>query len=110
LHRGIITEALAILGATLADLRAQAASLAMQRRVAQHEIGARLTNIGAVEQQTNMSGLRMSATHTQTVRHRFQADAVALQTILDTLLNFLILLGHVLIAVVRHRSCSFPYI
>jgi hypothetical protein len=55
LHHGIITEALAALGASLVDFRAQAASLAVQRRVAQHEIGARLANIGASVLESNVS-------------------------------------------------------
>jgi hypothetical protein len=77
LHLCVICEALAIDGASLADFGAGTAGKAMQGRSSNHEIGTGLADFGTVEQQTNVRRLSVLAAHVQTVRGRFQADAVA---------------------------------
>jgi hypothetical protein len=58
----------------------------MQVGAAQHEVGARLANLGAVEQQPNVRRLGVPATHLQAMGDGLQTNAVTIQAILDALL------------------------
>jgi hypothetical protein len=56
LHMGIILIPFAVFSTQSADLGAQCAGSRVPRRAAEHEIGTRLTDVGAIEQQPNMAG------------------------------------------------------
>jgi hypothetical protein len=76
LHLCIVWKALTIDGASLTDLGTGTAGETMQGRVADHKIGAGLADFCTVEQQANVRCLGVLAAPLQTVRRRFQADAV----------------------------------
>jgi hypothetical protein len=61
LHLGIITKLFTIDGTAFADFRTGATGKAMQRRGADHKIGARLTNFGAVHQQANVGSFGVAS-------------------------------------------------
>jgi hypothetical protein len=66
-HSGIVSELLTALRALLADLHAKGAGPSMKVGVAKHKVCARLANVGAIEQQTNMIRRRMFPPHLQAV-------------------------------------------
>jgi hypothetical protein len=70
----------------------------MKIGIAEHEISGALAYLGTIEQQSNMLRLRVVAAFVQTVRHRLQANVVAI--------------GHdlyVWIRMVSHESTSFGF-
>jgi hypothetical protein len=56
LHMGIILVRFTVFSTQSADLGAQCADPHVPRRAAEHEIGTRLTDVAAIEQQPNMAG------------------------------------------------------
>jgi hypothetical protein len=72
-----------------AHFRAHSARQAVQIRAAQHEIGARLADLRAVQHQPEVLRFHMLASGFQAVVHRrFKADVVAFETVLDALFHF----------------------
>jgi hypothetical protein len=61
LHLQVIHEAVAGLCTAFADFSAHTAGLTMQRRQAEHEIGAGLANLCTIQQQTDMIRLGLLA-------------------------------------------------
>jgi hypothetical protein len=78
LHLRIVLKSLAIDGTPLTDLGTGTASKTMQRRIADHKVGAGLADFCTVEQQANVRCLGVLASLVQTVHRRFQADAVTI--------------------------------
>jgi hypothetical protein len=76
LHLRIVLKSLAIDGTPLTDLGTGTASKTMQRRIADHKVGAGLADFCTVEQHANMRHLGVQATPRQAMRYRFQADTV----------------------------------
>lgn len=90
LHHGVDRiHSITIVGATAADLGAYTARLVVHLGSPEHEIGAGLANLDAISHQADVIRLGVPASHLQTVRHRFQANGVAILTILDALPHFL---------------------
>jgi hypothetical protein len=80
-------HALAILGARLADLRAYGAGALVEVRPADHEVGAGGTDLGAVRQQALVVYRSVLTPHLKAVKGGFQADLMAIDTVLYALLN-----------------------
>jgi hypothetical protein len=89
LHLGIIGKLGAIVGALLAYFSTDAACLAVEMGTPQHEIGADLADLSAVLQHADVTGLGVLTALLQAITDCLQADAVAIQTILNTLLHLL---------------------
>ncbi len=88
LHLRIVRpDALAVLGAMLTYVRTQATGSGMELRATQHEISARLADLHAILQQTNVRNFGMFPAHLQAVSGRFDADVVAVLTITNALLH-----------------------
>lgn len=104
LHHRVGTEALTVDCALLTNFGADATDLRVKSGVAQHEVGARLTDFGAIKQHPDMGRLRMVAAHFKTMTHSLETDAVTVQTVVNTLLHFLTLV----IRVMCHR-CYAPF-
>ena len=62
-HLFVVTELLAGRGAGQAYVGANAARIAVKVRVAEHKVGARLADLGTVEQQTNVPRVGMLPAH-----------------------------------------------
>jgi hypothetical protein len=67
LHRGIVSELLAVLGAALADLCTDLTGAPVQVGAAEHEVGARLADLRTVEEQPNVGSLDVPPTMPKTV-------------------------------------------
>ncbi len=77
-------QLLAAIGAGVADLRARGAYELMVSRIAQHEIGSRLANLGAVQHECEMLFFDMLAAKLQAMsRGHLPAGFVALTTSRD---------------------------
>jgi hypothetical protein len=71
-----------------AELGTRRARDHMIRRAAQHEVGARLAQLSAVEQNADEIDFRvLTAAARETVLKRQRADGVAVETLLDALLH-----------------------
>jgi hypothetical protein len=81
---------LAMLGAPLADISADAAGSGVKIRAADHKIRARLADLHAVLQKLDMFGAGVFAAHLQTMTNGFQTNRVTVLTILDAIFHFLI--------------------
>jgi hypothetical protein len=86
-HLHIVRKTLAFDGAALADLGAGGTGNRVQRRVPQHEVGGRLTYVGAVEQQTDMVLARVLAAFVETVGNCLKAGCVAVIAVIDAFLH-----------------------
>jgi hypothetical protein len=87
-HHGlIVSESRAVLSAHFADTGADAAGHLVQRRTAQHEIGVRNANLGAVLEDADVLRSGMIAAFGETVRDGFETDGVAIETVLDAFLH-----------------------
>jgi hypothetical protein len=85
LHHGLVAlrHSGALIGTLAADGGAQLARIHMAMRSAEHEIGARLADLGAVHQEPDVAVLGMMAAQSKAVCYGFHADAVAVQAVLD---------------------------
>jgi hypothetical protein len=84
-----IAHLFAVLRARIAYLRARSADACVQWRTAQHEVGGRATDLGAIHHQSKMRRLDVLAARFETMVHRFMsAGLIALKTLVDTLLHF----------------------
>ena len=81
----------------------------MVRRAAQHEIGTRLADLGAVEEQSDMGRLCMFTTHLQTMLRGFRTNGVAFLTILQAL-SHLCIVSHMVLHGVRPVVFRNPYV
>ena len=86
-HLRIVTKPIAVLCAAIAHLRAHRADAAVQWRAAEHKVGARVADGGAVEQQPDVCRLGMLAALPETVRDGFEAGVVTFLAELDALLH-----------------------
>lgn len=59
----------------------------MQIRAAQHKVGAGLADLGAVKEQPDMVWLGMCSALLEAIGHGLQANPMAIQAVLDTLLH-----------------------
>lgn len=84
-HLVAIGQALAIIRATFANIGAHAAGPGVELRTAQHEVCARRADLGAIEQQADMTRFSVLAAHLQTMLCRFKTDCVAVRAVLDAL-------------------------
>jgi hypothetical protein len=66
----------------------------VQLRIAQHEIGAGLADLGAVGEQADVMRLRKPATLIKTVSQRLQTDAVTATALFYALLHAAIAMLH----------------
>jgi hypothetical protein len=57
----------------------------MQVRTTKHKVSARLANCGAVQKQPDVTGFRVHPALFEAVRDRLRTNAVALQTLFNTL-------------------------
>src|SRR5437868_3004927 len=87
LHLGIFAEPFAALSAPLADLGARLTKYGVQIGIADHKIGARLTNLRAVQEQPQMRTFRVLATSFEAISDRLQAKAVAIQAVFNALFD-----------------------
>jgi hypothetical protein len=103
-----VADLLAALRACVAYFRACCTDARVQLRIAQHEIGCRATDLGAINHETEMHWLDVLAAGFQTVVHRFvQARLIALKTFLNTLLHLWVrLMCHGLTPSERACACS----
>ena len=86
-HGLVVAHPLAVLGAAVAHLGAGAAGEVVELRAADHEVGAGLADLRAVEHQPDVGRLGVPAPPGQAVgQGRAQADLVALLAVVDTLL------------------------
>jgi hypothetical protein len=93
------SHALAVIGAGLANIRAQRAGLAMKLALMRHHIDGQLADGGAIHHQPEMLRPNMIASHLQALGHGGgKADGVAARGFLDAGTGF----GRELV----HRSCS----
>lgn len=91
-------QSLTVFSTAVANFSANRADAAMKIGIAKHEISGALAYLGTIEQQSNTLRLRVIAAFVQAVRHRLQADVVAI--------------GHdlyVMIRMVSHESTSFVF-
>jgi hypothetical protein len=86
-HLVIPGHALTLIGAGSANVRAHTAGELMPLRSAEHEVGAGLAYVGAVEQQPDVRRLGMLAAELEAVARRTDADRVAAHTRVDALLH-----------------------
>jgi len=93
-HKSVVAHLFATPGATLTDLCAGAACVNVQFRIAQHEIGAGLADLGAVGEQADVMRLREATTLIKTVSQRLQADAVTAAALFYALLHAAIAMLH----------------
>jgi hypothetical protein len=70
LHHLIVCKAFAIFGAALAHLGADSTGMWMQVRITQHEIGAGLAYLGAIQEQADVIWMGMFSSQPQAMRHR----------------------------------------
>ena len=74
-------DLLAVVGTGVADFSAHRTNFLMKSRAAQHEVGRRLANLGAIDHQTKMCGFDIFATCGKAMRHRgMQTGLVAMTT------------------------------
>lgn len=108
LHLGIVAHLLAIGSAGLIHLGTRAAGLSMKLGSAQHEVRRGNAHLGAILEECNVGWFGVHATLRQAVSERACADAVAIQTVLDTLLHTLHwLVGGTLHTIRLHRSRTY---
>jgi hypothetical protein len=85
LHHLVIPETIAILCTALANLSADAAGPAVEVRAAQHEMGTRLADLGAVHHQPDVIRRGMLTAHLEAMSDGFQANIMAMLTLVDAL-------------------------
>ena len=95
-HVVSISQTFAVFGAAVANFGAHSTGTAMKLGIAQHEICGALADLGTVEQQNDVFAASVIAAFVQTVRHRLEANVVAIGHDLD-----------VMIRMVSHNSTSF---
>ncbi|MCU6435262.1 hypothetical protein LPB67_15915 [Undibacterium sp. Jales W-56] len=84
-----VSDTLAARGARIAHLGARRANGGVQWRIAQHKIGRRLAQLGAIDHQTHMLRLKMRAPDFEAVGHRgLKTSCVAFCTSIDADLHF----------------------
>jgi hypothetical protein len=83
LHHFVIAKALAVFCTPLADISTDTTCLPVKLGHAQHEIGAGLADLGAVQEQLDVPGLCMLSSHLKTVADGFHANIMAMVTFLD---------------------------
>jgi hypothetical protein len=90
-----VADLLAIVCATAAYFGAHPAGQVMQIRSAQHEVRARLADLGAIHHQAKMRRLHVFASHFEAMIQRgFVADVMAFQALADALFHFRIHVTH----------------
>jgi hypothetical protein len=107
-HGGVCPgDLFAIFGTRFADFRTQVARPGMIIGTAQHEIGARLADLRAIEQHPNMRGRGMVATHLQTMRDKFQTQVMTHLAVFDTVFycrGRIVLYGHSSLSSLNHNQ------
>jgi len=85
-RRAAVWYLFALVGATGADFRARATSEFMQMAAANHKVRARLADVRAVEQQSDMFRRSVFTSHLKTVRDGLQTNAMTIGAVLNALL------------------------
>jgi hypothetical protein len=86
-HLVAFAHALARLSARSANIRADPAGELVTFRASKHEVGVRLAELGAVQQQADVSWVRVLSAQLKAVAYRRQTYVVAAGTLVDTLLH-----------------------
>jgi hypothetical protein len=81
-------DPLAIVRTATAYLRTSLTRPGVELRSAEHEICARLADLGAIGKQTDVVGIGMVAAHLQAVQKRFKANRMTILAILNTFPHF----------------------
>ena len=87
---GVIAKLLTVLRAPPTDFGTDPAGPRVQIGSSQHKVRARLADLGTIQQEPDVIGLRVTAALLQAVRDRLQTNAMAVQTLFDALLHLLI--------------------
>lgn len=89
-HLSVIAHFCTVVRAALAHLCTNTASACVEIGATQHKVGTRLADFSAILHQPNMSRFSVHTALLQAVSNCVQANAVAVQAVLNTLLHLLI--------------------
>jgi hypothetical protein len=103
-------DAFTVLSTALTDFRTHPAYPRVQVGTAKHEVGARLANLGTIEQQANVAPFRMLPAHLQAVRRCFDAYTMAISAVLNALLHLGAHVLHTRLVAHHHSTPLHPHI
>lgn len=89
-HLSVIAHFFAVIRTPLAHLWTNSASPCVEIGATQHKVGTRLADFSAILHQPDVSGFSVHTAFLQAVGNCVQANAVAVQAVLNTLLHLLI--------------------
>ena len=93
-HLLVLAHAIAFLGTARTDLCTHSTRARVQIRATEHEVGARLADLGTIQEEPDVRGLGVLASELQAMRDGLHADLVAFGTVSDALLHVAAHVGH----------------